>query len=378
MKRPRKLTDIARLEKRSKWIALLGRRDEPTDALRDYCSCLGEGLERRGVKLTLESVSWYREGSLRAFTNLWFRSASWRNAWVLVQYTALGWSRRGFSFRVLLSLCMLRFRGIPCALVFHDLRGYEGRRIVDHVRRFIQTWVMLQAYRLADRSIFTIPVENIDWLPGHPKKASFISIGANLPKSELQSIKGGDARVAKSKTIAIFGVTGGDALASEVLEIADTILHVVKDHPSLNLLMLGRNSQEAELPLKRALKGAAVNIEVLGIISSTEIVRRLSSSDVLLFVRGPVVGSRSSALAGVACGLPIIGYRGKDTGFPITEAGLELVDKGSGDTLGLALNRVLSDDRLRGDLSRKSHRAYTDHYSWERIAQAFVFELDHA
>ena len=37
-------------------IALLGRRDYPTDALEDYCTYLGKALKERGVDLQLVRV----------------------------------------------------------------------------------------------------------------------------------------------------------------------------------------------------------------------------------------------------------------------------------------------------------------------------------
>src|ERR1700689_3352488 len=137
--------DRTPFELRGRWIALLGRPDEPTDALRDYCSFLTKGLESHGVHLQQRQVSWMSEGSLKAFSRLWLESVSWKHMWVLLQYTALGWSRRGFSFRTLLSLVILRLRGVRCAVIFHDSRGYEGQRIIDRIRKALQEWIMRQS-----------------------------------------------------------------------------------------------------------------------------------------------------------------------------------------------------------------------------------------
>jgi glycosyltransferase involved in cell wall biosynthesis len=357
---------------RSRWVALLGRRDEPTDALVDYCSFLSDALAEYCVQLDCEQVLWNQIGSFKAFARLWNQSVEWSGRWVLLQYTALGWSRRGFSFRILVSVIVLKLRRVKCAIVFHDLRGYGGSRIIDRVRNLVQRWIMREAYRLADRSIFSLPIKNVSWLPPLAPKASFISIGANLPELECQD------PLSESITIAVFSMTGGEALALEVQDIGQTLRHVSKNHKRLNLLLLGRNSKEAEPAMTLQLEGTTVHLEVFGVISPNDVVRRLSASDVLLFVRGAVSGTRSSALAGVACGLPIVGYHGCDTTFPITEAGLALAPFGNLEALGRALDRVLSDVNLRKALRLRSSRAHRKYYRWTKIAAEFVKVLEHA
>jgi glycosyltransferase involved in cell wall biosynthesis len=359
------------------WVALLGRGDKPTDAIRDYCCFLSQALARQGVQLVCDQVSWDRDGSFKAFSRLWHQTAGWAGRRVLLQYTALSWSRRGFPFRVLVLLVLLKFRGVKCAMVFHDAQGYGGTRKIDYVRNAVQCWTMRQAYRLTERSIFAIPVENATWLPRPAPKAAFIVIGANLPDLSSVRVEASLPR-ARSKTVAVFSLTGGDSLIKEVREIGQALCQVSKNHENLNLLLLGRNSQEAEKAMKKALEQTTVILEVLGVVAPSEIVLRLSSSDVLLCVRGAVTSARSSALAGVACGLPIVGYRGRDTAFPITEAGVELVEYGNLQALGLALDRVLTDDRHREELRSRSSQAYQQHYCWVKIARDYLAVLGHA
>jgi len=90
-----------------KWIALLGRRDFPTDGVEDYCVHLGEALARWGVALQLVRVPWAEKGWFYAFRWLWQEARAWHGRWVLVQYTALAWSRQGFPIGF-----MLHARGV--------------------------------------------------------------------------------------------------------------------------------------------------------------------------------------------------------------------------------------------------------------------------
>ena len=52
-------------------IALLGRCDQPTDAVEDYCRWLGEALRARGVEAGLERVEWEERGLPGALIDLW-------------------------------------------------------------------------------------------------------------------------------------------------------------------------------------------------------------------------------------------------------------------------------------------------------------------
>src|SRR6266852_693724 len=96
---------------RARWIALLGRRDEPTDGVEDYCDFLARALEQRGVEMKKVRLPWAERGWLRALRKVWRESASWSGTWVLLQYTAFGWSRRGFPFETLAVQWILRRRG---------------------------------------------------------------------------------------------------------------------------------------------------------------------------------------------------------------------------------------------------------------------------
>jgi glycosyltransferase involved in cell wall biosynthesis len=355
-------------------VALVGRRDKPTDALRDYCDWLGQALTRSGVALELVEVNLDREKTSTALVQLWMRSKAWKGRWVLMQYTALSWSRRGFAFAALAVVWVLHRRGARTAIVFHDSQGARGDRIIDLIRRACQHWTMRRIYRLADRSIFTIPIDKIAWLAESPSKAIFIPIGANIPESFART-KEASLPSNQPKTVAVFGVTGGSRIDREVQDIAHAMRYARKNHPRLHLMVLGRNSVEAEESLRRALEGVDLRITIFGLLAAQEITDVLSHSDVLLFVRGPISATRGTAIAAIACGLPIVAFEGPDTCFPITEAGLCLAPYHDRDALAAALDQVLSDDGFRQGLCRRSLTAHARYFSWQKIAERFVEEL---
>ena len=354
-------------------IALLGRRDRPTDALRDYCDWLAVALNRRDVQLQITEFSWEKQGFLAALAELRRESKRWRGRWVLVQYTALGWSRRGFPLGFLTVLRALRRSGARCGVVFHDAVPYGGGRLIDQIRRACQLWVMRRAYQWTEKSFLTIPLDQVPWLPPQPTKAVFIPISANLPPV---AIDGPRSHLApNTRTVAVFGITGEPSTRAEVHDIGYALKRAKSKLGVLRLVVVGRGSREAEPALRRELDDSGVEISVLGLLPNNDIAKTLANADVLLFVRGGVSSRRGSALAGIACGLPIVGYAGPETGFPITEAGLELAPMGDRERLAVALDHVLGDDRLRQDLHRRSLRAHADYFSWDKIAERFATEM---
>jgi glycosyltransferase involved in cell wall biosynthesis len=352
-------------------IALLGRRDEPTDAVEEYCRYLGAALGAHGFALELARVPWHERSWRAALGELRGQSASWRGAPVFVQYTALAWSRRGFPFRFPRVLRILRAAGARVCVVFHDVEPYTGRRFVDRLRRSVQLRAMRDALRLADVAVLTVPAEKLSWVPSDCRNGVFIPVGANLPVPEAAA----EPRPSSARhipTIAVFGITGGEAgkLESEVITEAVRLAAICI--PKLRLVAFGRHADDSEHFLCEGLRDAAVDVQVSGVLPSEEVVRRLSSSDVLLFVRGPISSRRGSAIAGIACGLPVIAYGGPETAAPITEAGVVLVSPKKKEELGEALVRVLSDREYRTSLAERSRRAYEQYFSWKAIAAQYA------
>ena len=88
----------------------------------------------------------------------------------------------------------------------------------------------------------------------------------------------------------------------------------------------------------------------------------------MLCVRGPLYPRRGSAIAAIACGLPIIAFGGAAEGTPIGEAGVELVPSADRDALGTALTRVLADRSAWNQLHEKSLIAHRKYFSWDVVA----------
>jgi glycosyltransferase involved in cell wall biosynthesis len=355
-------------------IALLGRQDLPTDGVRDYCLRLSRAFSHRGQQLDVAEVRWETQGWLRAVGQLWTESRAWKGKWVLFQYTSLMWSRRGFPLGALAVLGILRMRGAKLCMVFHDIRNDRARGWKNRLRVAYQYQVMRRAYTWAARSVLTVPAKNVPWLPRHADRAIFIPVGSNFPESEPHNQNSG-VRSASVLTVAVFGVTSGSQSCDESADISYVLRQAVSTVASLRLVVMGRGASEAEATLRRDLDGSGVVLNVLGVLPPEQLRRQLLMADVLLCVRGHISTRRGSAIAGIACGLPIVGYRGEETAFPTTEAGVLLVDPGDRVGIAEALRRVLCDSKFRDEMRQRSLAAGEKYFSWDAITEQFLRAL---
>jgi len=350
-------------------IALLGKRDEPTDGVRDYCAHLGVALAPRGVVLKIAEVRWDRDGWRSSLRQLRAQSRAWRGQWVLLQYTSLAWSRRGLPFRFLEVLRILRENGIRCGVVFHEWMPATGHRVRDTLRGRFQRMIMRRGFHIAERSVFAAPIENIVWLAQPTARAIFIPLGANCPAMQAPRDLCADGL---PRRVGVFGITGSGRTSREVADIASATRILRQRAGPVSLIVMGRGAEAARPALEAELAGSGVELQIRGILPESEIARQLASCDVMLFVRGEISNQRGSALAGVACGLPVVGYRGPSTGFPVTEAGVELAPLNNRGALVDALCHVLQDRTHWRELHERSRRAYSNFFSWDHIADCYV------
>ena len=353
-------------------IALLGRKDEPTDAVEEYCHYLGAALQPHDFQMQIRRVPWEVQGWRQSFRALQLQSQAWRNTWVLVQYTALAWSARGFPLKFPRVLRQLKSAGARVAVVFHDVEPFSSPRLIDRVRCRVQRHVMRRSLQLADLAVFTVPPEKLSWLQSIPSKAEFIPVGANLPFTELAAPR----KPSEILTVGVFSITGGEQGAWETQRILGAVQHAGRKLGRIRLSVFGRHSELREEVLRRGLEDFPVELSVEGVTSPEQVINRLAVCDVLLFVRKGISTRRSSAIAGIAAGLPVIAYPGAETATPVTGAGVVLVSPDNQGELNEALVRVLTDAGFRAELSARSRDAYKTHFAWPAIAQRYAEVLN--
>jgi hypothetical protein len=355
-----------------KCVALLGKKDEPTDAVEEYCRYLSEALRLYGFEMQLARVLWAEKGWSAALREIKQQAGAWRGAWVFAQYTALSWSVRGFPLRFLRVLKVLRSAGARVGVVYHDVEPYAGKRAVDKLRSRAQLRTMREARRLADLAVFTIPTEKLSWSRRITSNAVVIPVGANLPAPQnISATK--IHNVPRTPTIAIYGITGGKAGVAEIGQIVGAVEYLTERAGKVRLKVFGRNSESAIGEIRARLRDPLVKLEVLGLLPAERVVESLQLSDVLLFVRGNISSRRGSAIAGIACGLPVVAMEGPETAAPITDAGVVLLpSQATSKEIGEALVRILRDSAYRDSLAARSRQAQEKYFSWSAIAMRYA------
>lgn len=357
-------------------IILLGQQQALADGVFDYTEKLEKSLTQKGVECDRFPMQWREWGWLKALQWLWVESGQWRDRWVIAQFTASAWSKLALPVMFVVVVGLLKIRGVKTAIMFHEVQGYPGERLKYKIRRWVQLWIIRIAMKLADRSIFNVDLEQLTWLPVASSQATFIPVGSNMPEPDLIAVKSkGECSQRKTKTVVVFGMTSVEITRDEVEAIAASMSQTAKQIDSLRLVTLGRGSKEAESELREVLKDSNVEISVLGLLEPEEITQALMEADVMLFVRGEICSRKTTAIAGLSCGLPIVAYQGTETAHPIPEAGVLLVPTGDLQGLASALTQVLQNDKLWLDLHQRSLHIYQSYFAWDVIAQRFMETL---
>jgi glycosyltransferase involved in cell wall biosynthesis len=356
---------------------LTGHTQEPTCGVADYCKFLRRAFGGLGFNVEAVQIDWAKRGWPAAALRLWRQSVGWRDRWVLLQYTAGMWSRYGFPLGVLVVAFLLRLRRVRLAVTFHEPYSWEvpPSDWLDRIRAICQQWVIYRLYRCTSKAIFADPLETVSWLTGSRQKPVFIPIGGNIPEPAASVRSEAGSLNAAYKTVSVFCLSDPPRRQKELEEIARALLIASKDVPKLRLTLLGKGTTEAKDQIDQLFAGTSVEVLNMGIRSAEEVSEILAKSDAMLCVRGQLFPRRGSALAGIACGVPIIAYAGPAQRTPIAEAGVQFVHHGEPDALGAALTRLLIDDRLRAELRARNRRGYEKFFSWNRIALRHVDAL---
>lgn len=352
-------------------IALLGREQHSVCGVRDYCEHLAVALAHRGVPLTLQHIAWPRRTWLRAFYDLLARPGGWRDERVLLQYTALSWSRFGVPLPFVVVALLLRLCGADLTVIFHDSLPHPGSLLRTRIRRRGQVAAMRTAYRIAARSVLTIPLRSAWWLP-NVKKAVTIPVGSNVAPSEWLGPAG--RLPPMEPVVAVFSVTPGKGAAHELHHIAQSIDIARASIAGVRVVFFGGGTGEIAKLIASRMTG--VPTEILGIIAPDRAHDVMLKARAALFVRGPITGGRTTAIAAIAAGTPLVGYAGNETGHPVTEAGVRLVSEGRAELLGKELTEVLCNNELWTELHRRSRAAVVSHFSWRAIANSLLEALE--
>jgi glycosyltransferase involved in cell wall biosynthesis len=338
----------------------VGLRDTPTDGVRDFVDHLAEELQERSVDASTLEIRWSDLGWRRAL-----RMLPTVHGIVLIQYTHLAWSRRGFSIGVLRAHRALGRMGATVGTVFHDPTPFAGKRLRDRVRSGVQRAVVRQLARKSAITFSTVEPDFVAAFDGIESRPRFLPAGSNVPAASRHG-HSDDGFV-----VSVFGVTERDR--DEALMLADIVQRVARVLRSVSLQVVGRGAIDAEATLRSSIGSIPLNLD--GVIDASEVSNRIASSDALLFVRGEASSRRGTVVAAICNGVPVVAPEGPETGPAVRAAGIGYFPEGDNQAAADELIRLGSDPDFAERQVARQLAACETTFSWPAIASRLLEAL---
>jgi glycosyltransferase involved in cell wall biosynthesis len=284
---------------------------------------------------------------------------------VLIQYTHLAWSRRGFSIGVLRAHRALGRMGATVGTVFHDPTPFAGQRFRDRVRSGVQRAVVRRLARKSAITFSTVEPDLVAVFDGIEPRPRFLPAGSNVPVAPRH-------RQAEDRfVVSVFGVTERDR--DEALMIADIMQRAARGLRSVSLQVFGRGAMEAEDTLRSSIGPIPLNLA--GVIDASEVTNRIARSDALLFVRGEASSRRGTLVAAVCNGVPVVAPVGPETGPAVRAAGIGFFPEGDKQAAADELIRLGSDPDFAERQGARQVAACETTFSWPAIANRLLEAL---
>jgi glycosyltransferase involved in cell wall biosynthesis len=174
------------------------------------------------------------------------------------------------------------------------------------------------------------------------------------------------ARIASASDARVVGHFGNNRYTAGV--VANVMRRVLERDSRRFVVLVGRGSEAiaAELLRDRALAGRVV---ATGALSPEEIAAHLAACDVLLQPYGDgVSGRRTSLMAGLALGVPIVTNVGEQTEPVWLQSDAVLLARSEGE-LTAAVERVFDEPTLSARLRERGAALYRERFSIDRVVE---------
>ncbi|GJG86388.1 glycosyl transferase family 1 [Gemmatimonadetes bacterium T265] len=270
---------------------------------------------------------------------------------LLVQYVPQGFGGKGMN---LLFPLWLRHRHADrpwvmfheVALTPSEMRGAH-RWAQAHVTRF-----MARLTRgAASRTFVSIPAwaTMLDAVSHEQRSADWLPVPSTVPTMvgphEVRNVR--DQFVASGEGLLVghFGVAGH----AGGMKVAGALAGILAGHPDCSTLLVGRRSDELGARMRRAHPAVADRLHVAGTLPLEEVAAHLAACDLLIQPYPDGVSSRrTSLLAGLALGVPIVTVDGRLTESLWRDSGAVALapDDSAAALLGVA-EQLLSDAAAR-------------------------------
>lgn len=297
--------------------------------------------------------------------------------WLVLQYCPFAFGRWGLNpfLPIALRRCRRASSGTRIALTVHEPMAWP----INWKLRTMNLWQGPQLRALARESDIAFVVVDgwrhryAQWLGATP--SYHLPVGSNIVCANTSRVEArqalgiGDGAL----LVTIFG-QGHHSQQWEL--VARTCRRLLSRHPGVEVLHLG--------PRHTWLDGLFQDVRVRsdGYLPADEVSRRLAAADLFLspFADG-VSTRRTTLMAALQHGLPVVGTRGEATDAVLSDANghaLVLAPCDDEDAFIEAVMRLADDPSLRGTLAAGARGLYERSFSWPVIARTLTSVLEEA
>lgn len=289
-----------------------------------------------------------------------------RPAWVLLQYNPFRFGRWGFAPALIRDAWRLRRRGIPVALMVH-----EAWVPVENVRWALLTlWQRAQLRALvALADVVMTSTEGVARALG--RDAVHLPVATNIvpapvSREDARGKLGLDGRL----TVVLFG-RGHESRALDHSAAAIAELARVHGSDRLAVLNLGDGAPRPDVP-------GGVALISPGRQPEAELSRTIAAGDVaLLPLRDGLSTRRSTLMAALAHGLPVVALRGASTDRVLLECdALTLTPAGRPEAFARAAASLTLDSARMAARAAGGRRLYEEEFDWPVLAERVQSVLD--
>jgi len=162
-------------------------------------------------------LDWAERGWNATLADLRVKAKAWRGRWVLLQYTTLAWSRRGFPLQAPRTLAVLRKSGVRCGVVFHDFGPAVGHGAIARVREYCHVYALEKLYAIAERAAGGEYAHAVPTRPEIGYRANSALIGPGEPI--VRPADYGEPLVAEGELVAVIGRTARHCTRDEAKDV---------------------------------------------------------------------------------------------------------------------------------------------------------------
>lgn len=157
-----------------------------------------------------------------------------------------------------------------------------------------------------------------------------------------------------------------------ILELTDAFIRVHIDNPGLHLFIIGNGPETLTLSNIVASCKLRDNIHFIGQLPHDDIANYLSASDILI-LPSHSEGLPNAVLEAMACSLPVIATRvgGIPEAVEDGKSGI-LIDVKDVDSLADAINYLIMNNDLAGQMGSYGRRIVESKFTWQRNAEKMI------